>query len=207
MRSLCEELRITTMRLFLAINLDGPTTRILASCQQPLRQCAEARLSFPGHFHLTLKFLGDVEPAQLPLLRQALSPIRFAPFRLSLAALGSFPGRGKPRVIWIGVSPWAPLNALQQQIETQLSGLFPADASFHPHLTLARIKQLNNRAALNKALQQCPPINHRIEVQELSLLRSHLERSGARYETLLTIPATLEENEPHCSIDPTNGTC
>jgi len=99
----------------------------------------------PGNIHLTLKFLGDIEPNQVPGIRDkitvALAPL--APFEVSLDRVGVFPDLKRPRVLWVGLKDeQGTLKTLWSGIEQALeSAGFPVDPRpFSPHLTLARIK-------------------------------------------------------------------
>ncbi len=104
-----------------------------------------ARWIDPMNYHITLRFLGDIdEPTAMTFLHR-LYEVEARPFRLRLSGLGSF-GHGKPRALWAGVEVMqeddGALTALQKAHEraAQAAGLAPERRKFTPHLTLARLK-------------------------------------------------------------------
>jgi 2'-5' RNA ligase len=93
------------------------------------------------NYHLTLRFIGDVEGHVADEIANALDRVRRPSFPLTLSGVGAFGGK-KPHSVWAGTMPSADLNALQAEIERicQRLGL-PADPrKFTPHVTLARLK-------------------------------------------------------------------
>lgn len=92
--------------------------------------------------HLTLRFIGDVEGSQFIDIKQSLSSVTAASFRMSIQGVGHFPPRGKPRVIWAGAQPAKKIQSLKKKIDTCLRTckLDPDKRKFFPHVTLARLK-------------------------------------------------------------------
>jgi 2'-5' RNA ligase len=93
------------------------------------------------NYHLTLRFIGDVEGHVADEIAGALDRVRRPAFTLQLSGVGAF-GSKKPHSIWAGAAPSPDLNALQAEIERicQRIGL-PADPrKFTPHVTLARLR-------------------------------------------------------------------
>ncbi|PWL19751.1 RNA 2',3'-cyclic phosphodiesterase [Falsochrobactrum shanghaiense] len=93
------------------------------------------------NYHLTLRFIGDVEGHIADEIAHALDRIRRPEFMLNLSGVDAF-GSKKPHSIYAGVSPSPDLNALQAEIERICQRLsLPADPrKFTPHVTLARLK-------------------------------------------------------------------
>jgi 2'-5' RNA ligase len=93
------------------------------------------------NYHITLRFIGDVEGHVADEIANALDRVRRTSFSLTLSGVGAF-GSKKPHSIWAGVAPSPDLSALQAEIERicQRSGV-PADPrKFTPHVTLARLR-------------------------------------------------------------------
>ncbi|MDN2568433.1 RNA 2',3'-cyclic phosphodiesterase [Aquibium sp. A9E412] len=93
------------------------------------------------NYHLTLRFIGDVEGHVADEIADALDRVRRPAFTLTLSGVGAF-GQKKPHAVWAGVSASPDLYALQAEIERicQRLGL-PADPrKFTPHVTLARLR-------------------------------------------------------------------
>ena len=91
--------------------------------------------------HATLKFIGEVSPAQAENIQEALGNIRAsAPIDLRFQGLGFFPDARHPRVFWAGIEGGAALARLAAAIEDALAplGIAREARDFHPHITLAR---------------------------------------------------------------------
>jgi len=150
-----------------------------------------------GNWHLTLKFLGDVDPARLDGLKAALAGVRFAPFALRGAGGGFFPparaGRpAEPRVLWVGLGAGAEqASRLAAAVEDALEPLgFAREARpFSPHLTLARVKRAGRDdwgelvAALNATAWP------EIQLDRFALWRSELGQGGPTYTPLAEFAA------------------
>lgn len=93
------------------------------------------------NYHLTLRFIGDVDNRTADEIVDRLDRIDREEFQLSLTGIGSF-GSKKPHSIWAGVSPSPELMALQAEIDRicMRIGLAPDPRKFTPHVTLARLK-------------------------------------------------------------------
>lgn len=93
------------------------------------------------NFHITLRFIGDVDHRTADEVVEALDRVRRQQFSLTLSGTGFF-GNKKPHSIWAGVLPSPGLNALQADLERvcQRIGLPPEPRKFTPHVTLARLK-------------------------------------------------------------------
>ncbi|BCM22478.1 RNA 2',3'-cyclic phosphodiesterase [Mesorhizobium sp. J8] len=93
------------------------------------------------NYHLTLRFIGDVEGHVADEIANALDRVDRPSFQMTLTGVGAFGGK-KPHAVWAGVSASPDLTALQGEIDRicQRLGL-PADPrKFSPHVTLARLR-------------------------------------------------------------------
>jgi 2'-5' RNA ligase len=97
------------------------------------------------NYHLTLRFIGDVEGHVADEIANALDRVHRSPFSLALSGVGAF-GSKKPHAIWAGVAPSPDLHALQAEIERicQRVGVPTDPRKFVPHVTLARLKNAND---------------------------------------------------------------
>lgn len=102
------------------------------------------RWADPGAFHLTLRFLGEVEQGTFVEIGVALAAISRPPFDLRLKGLGTFPPRGAPQTLWAGVEPSEALTALRRRIDRALDaiGVAPDRRRFVPHVTIGRFRAL-----------------------------------------------------------------
>ena len=137
-------------RLFVAVPVAPSVSEQLAGACESLARRAQAqgvpvRWVAPAGYHVTLKFLGwaraDATPAVVEALERACRGVE--PFRWKAARLGAFPSTGKATVVWAGVEDGAPLAALAAAVERELRELgFPREPRrFHPHVTLARLRE------------------------------------------------------------------
>ena len=207
-RSPGREVTEARWRLFVAVPLPaevralvGALTADLAAEGWPVRWVAAEGA------HLTLHFLGETEPERAELLRLALAPVvaRHAAFDLRTAGLGVFPNLRRPRVLWLGLhGPAHRLEALQRDVGDELRSLdFPVEEGpFHPHVTLGRVRNTGSPGfplrdlpeAIRRRLDTVAPDgsgsppSRPVPVREVDLIRSHLERTGARYEPLARYP-------------------
>src|SRR5690606_3760254 len=97
--------------------------------------------------HLTLRFLGSVEPDRVPEIIAGLQPVvaGFGPPRMRAMSLGVFPDWKNPRVLWVGVRDkndrLVPLQAAIEAAVLEL-GFEPERQRWKPHLTLGRFRSL-----------------------------------------------------------------
>jgi 2'-5' RNA ligase len=93
------------------------------------------------NYHITLRFIGDVDNRTADEVVAGLDRVRRQQFELSLSGTGFF-GSKKPHSIWAGAQPAPALIALQAELERicQRIGLPPEQRKFTPHVTLARLK-------------------------------------------------------------------
>jgi 2'-5' RNA ligase len=193
------------LRLFVAVELPEAWTEALAEMQRRLAELTETpesprwRWVRPEGIHATLKFLGNVPPERLPWIEASLAAaITQAPgMRLRLGQVGSFMGPGRTlRVLWCGVEgETEELVRLAATVNDACAeaGFEPEKRPFAPHLTLARAGErsvIHVDASFQEQIRSLEaPSTPEFVVQRVSLMRSHLERGGARYERVKSWPA------------------
>ncbi len=144
----------------------------------------------PDNLHVTLKFLGGVDPERLERVAAALAGTAAggAPFDLALRGLGAFPSPTRPRVIWAGVAGDSPeLATLASGVEAALAvlGFVPEGRPFSAHVTLGRVREPRRDPALAAALDAAAGRElGRFRVERVALMRSDLSPRGARYTVL-----------------------
>jgi len=171
------------MRLFIAIDfneLKGEFTELQNKIDISL-----AMLKPVSTFHLTLKFLGKVSIENAEKVKKKLKNIKFKHFSLTLDKIGVFPSENYIRVIWVGTKDNEDIIKLQEKIELELKEFsFKKDFKFHPHITLARVKSVNNKEEFNKKLKDLRIEEKTIEVNNFKLVKSTLTPKGPVYEDL-----------------------
>jgi len=181
------------MRLFIAVDLP-PTVRDALRRQEDdlRRELPGLRWVRPEAIHLTLRFLGEVDETARPPLSAALAaalPGSQPAFRVGVGGLGTFPSRGRPQVIWVGLVEMeaGTLTRLQARVEAavQEAGFPPEERPFRPHLTIARAGGQRPPAGLVERLagrERPGPLS--FEVSSVCLFRSILRPEGAEYRRL-----------------------
>src|SRR3954453_8197259 len=117
------------MRLFIAVELPPSVAAAATAASEALRErvrqrAPHARLSWvaPDRMHLTVRFLGEMNPDRGTAIAEALAaPLDGNPFQLTLGAAGAFPGRGVPRAVWLAVNDGhSALRAVEESISARL---------------------------------------------------------------------------------------
>ncbi len=171
------------MRLFIAINTPKEIQNYFSDVQKKL---TGAKLTLTKNFHLTLKFLGEITPAQADEIKKRLGKIQFKPFTATLSGTGIFPSEQMIRVVWIGIEPHDIICNLQKQIDAALHGLFPKEKSFQPHITLARVKTVDNKKQFVEQVKKLKVEPLSFEVKEFKLIQSQLTSEGSIYTDVAT---------------------
>ncbi len=172
-----------TVRAFVALELDGGLRQAIGDLQARLRpRLGGLRLVRPEGIHLTLRFLGDTLPSQVDTLRPLLAAAAAScpPTQAQVAGLGTFPERGSPRVLWLGLAVEAAIVELQRACEraARAAGFEREERPFRAHLTLGRWRDRAPRPELPPAdLGETP-------LDTLVLFRSDLRPDGAVYTAL-----------------------
>ncbi len=183
------------MRLFVAIFLPKTILDHLAFHEKFHTELPSLRWIPPESLHITLKFLGNVQPHQVDGIRSVLSTVAagHSAFDLRLENGGAFPSLKNPRVFWTGISGGMDvLGKMAKRMESSLEGLgFAAEnRKFRPHVTLA--KPRGERSSVNEGALFCklfePYQSPMFHVDFIHLTESRLGPTGSRYEILQSFP-------------------
>ena len=171
------------IRSFVALDLDPETRGRIAGLLADLRPVVpKVRWARAESLHVTVRFLGYASPAALVALQGPLAEAaaRCPPAGALVHGLGTFPDRGSPRVIWLGIELPESVRTLQAACEQAAvrSGFPPEPRPFRAHLTLGRWAEPVRRPAL-------PHVDlGRARLERLVLYRSDLRRGGSVYTPL-----------------------
>src|SRR2546429_6911772 len=149
----------STYRIFIAIEMPALIRRRVRA------QIDQLRAAFPAvraswtredNLHLTLKFLGNVPVARIPALSNAVAEAahEIDPFDLGISSCGTFPPHGRPKVLWIGCASMgaqaSSLHLLHGALEDRCAaaGFEREPRAYHPHLTIARLRDAKGSRAL-----------------------------------------------------------
>jgi 2'-5' RNA ligase len=141
-----------------------------------------ARWTPPENYHVTLRFIGDVDPHLASEAAEALSEIRRPSFPVTLDGLSWF-GADKPRAIVATIRPATPLVELQADHERRLRriGIGPDSRKFTPHVTIARLRSPSPHAVADylSARGYFPPLQ--FEATRFVLFSSRDSVGGGPY--------------------------
>lgn len=132
------------MRTFIGIDFEDAIKNNILELQNKLRKYAvKGRWKHSDNFHLTLKFLDEIDSEQQQLINRALKNLcsKQQPFSLQISGIGKFNGKDSIRVLWLGLAGDIPvLNSFQRSIECELAPLgFPQEKRcYNPHITIAQ---------------------------------------------------------------------
>jgi len=179
-------------RLFIAIELPAEVRHKIRNHIDRLRsESTDARASWTReeNLHLTMKFFGAVPVTKVESISAAAARAVASahPFTLSIGGCGAFPPKGQPRVLWIGTEdPSGNLAKLHAALESECErlGFVREQRTFHPHLTVARLRQPHGARELARLHQDIGFDSLMVPVREIHLIRSELSSQGSRYTTL-----------------------
>jgi 2'-5' RNA ligase len=171
------------VRAFVALELDARLREAMRELQARLRpRLGRIHLVGPEGIHLTLRFLGSTTPRQIETLSPRLAAAASAcpPAEVPVAGLGTFPEKGSPRVLWLGLDVPPTIHALQKECESAAlaAGFEKEDRPFRAHLTLGRWRDRAPRPELPAADLGTT------RLETLVLFKSDLRPGGAVYTPL-----------------------
>jgi RNA 2',3'-cyclic 3'-phosphodiesterase len=181
------------MRTFIAVPLPKECQILLEQMQASLRACsAEVRWVAVPSIHLTLKFLGEVDPETIAKLNALLGEACKSErrFELRLRGLGCFPNSRNPRVLWCGIEGETDrLLRLHHSVESACAelGFPPEDRPFHPHLTLGRVQGKRNLQPLVDRIAEGSGPACSFQADHFHIYKSSLKPQGAVYTVLNAI--------------------
>ena len=177
-------------RLFTALMLPEDVRMWMTGLRGGLRN---ARFIDPENYHVTLRFIGDVDERVADEVAHTLSRIRRAPVPVTISGLGSFGNKKQPHSVWARVEPTPELMELQADQERALQRMgLPAEARrFTPHVTIARCKGATSREVADwltvRGAFCAPPF----VAEEFALLSSRASVGGGPYVTEDVYPLNL----------------
>jgi RNA 2',3'-cyclic 3'-phosphodiesterase len=181
------------VRAFIAVHPSAEIVENLAELRAQLRvDLPDSAVRWSDQLHLTTQFLATIDDAHV---NEYLIAIRSAcagtkPFTLCSSGMGCFPTAHQPRVVWAGLSGEVEqLQKLKQSLDKALEplGYIRETRAFKPHLTIARVRQLNarQRQKMPKLVEQFheTPFG-KWRVDRVELMQSVLSPKGAQYKVI-----------------------
>ncbi|MEX2322864.1 MAG: RNA 2',3'-cyclic phosphodiesterase [Acidimicrobiia bacterium] len=177
-------------RVFLGVPLADEARHALASAiRRALPDGIPGRPVRPQEWHLTLRFLGEVDDPTVDRVMAAMDGTDLGPrFTIRLGGLGAFPKASAAQVLWVGMLEGAErATLLAERADEALvaAGLEPQDRPYRPHLTVARLRPSES---VSWVIGGAAAIDVRWEVDRVVLYETRLRRGGARYREVEEFP-------------------
>jgi 2'-5' RNA ligase len=180
-----------TLRVFFAVELAAAARAAVADTARGLRDAPEGdgvRWVREESFHVTLRFLGDVEVTRIARLAECVRERTAAlqPFPLELGGPRCFPSRRRARFLVLDVGPADRLEELAEAVERGVveAGFDAETRPFRAHLTLGRIRDRKFPAVTGAVTT----VGEGCLVEDAVLFQSDLHRSGSRYTPIERVP-------------------
>ena len=176
-------------RVFAAIDISEDARRDAAEYIENLRKefpDSSVRWERPEKLHITVKFAGTLNEEELEVFSERVKAAAgsLEPFRIKIAGTGAFVKRRGPSVLWLGVEQLT----YRDPIGRIASMLGHEGRPFHPHITIARIKDSTKGSDLIEKHQSMVSLSEEFEVNEVVIYQSTLLPKGSVYSKLLTTP-------------------
>jgi len=127
------------MRAFISLDLPAEIIKEIKKIQNALPDFVGKKTE-SENLHLTLKFLGEVSEEKIEQIRENLKKIKFQKFETEIWSIGVF-SKKVIRIVWLHLTN---CDALQKEIDDSLKGLFKPEERFMSHLTILRVKNVEN---------------------------------------------------------------
>ncbi|MCW4052785.1 MAG: RNA 2',3'-cyclic phosphodiesterase [Candidatus Bathyarchaeota archaeon] len=179
-----------SIRSFIAFDLRNPEIlEKISDVQKKLKETgANLKLVDPQNIHITLRFLGNIQPPLVDKIYREMEQIDFESFQIEICRIGAFPTLRHPRVIWAGIQKnLDKLEMISRQLVSRLGVLgFPSDSKpFSPHITFARVRSSRNKAELIDRMNELADYEFGVlRLDCLKLKKSVLAPRGSIYTTL-----------------------
>lgn len=180
------------IRCFVALEVNDAVRDVLEEMQGELQGLGGLRANWtrPENFHLTLQFLGTISSEQLASVVEVVDAcgMRVPEMDLDVRGVGFFGSPHRPRVIWAGVDEHCGvLTSLVSCLRVGFSrlGWAPERNSFHPHITLGRVRAATRVDSLTSQLGSATSRSFgSCRADRVTVFQSILHPQGARYQVL-----------------------
>jgi RNA 2',3'-cyclic 3'-phosphodiesterase len=185
------------MRLFVALQIPEQVRETIATVRQRFKT-PESHMKWvsPAKFHVTLKFIGEVAQEKVEHMSEALRRVRtLRRVEVVFRELGWYWNAKGFGLFLAMIDPSDPLTMLANSIGRQLEplGIAPDIHEYHPHITLARCKPLENRMRsaipqdiISVSNEYKERVFGSLSAETFDLIESKLDRGGSKYTTLDT---------------------
>jgi len=132
------------------------------------------------NFHLTLKFLGEVDEEKIERVKERLGRIKFGKFEAEIDEIGVFSEKFI-KIVWLHMKG---CDNLQEQVDEELEGLFEKERRFMSHLTIARVKNIKDKRKFLEKTKKIKIPRIKFKIDKFYLMKSELTADGPKYSVL-----------------------
>jgi len=177
------------MRAFIAIEVSDEVRDNLLKAQERIgSKSAKIKFVERENFHVTLKFLGEIDDATAEEAKRALEEIakKHKKHRVRVKGIGVFPNPNYVRVIWAGIENDGGIKAIARDVEREMRRLgFKKEKDFVAHITIGRVKFVRDKLEFAMALKELANEDFgEFDVEAIELKKSTLTPKGPIYETV-----------------------
>lgn len=171
-------------RCFIALELSREAIVEIEEMQNLIKKknLFYGKLTEPENLHLTLKFFGEIDEDKIETIKKKLEKIKQKEFEVSVGELGTFINKYNS-ILWIklnGQGIWD----LQKKINELLKEDFSSEERFMSHITLARMKKINDKKVLLDYIKNLKHREIKFKVRDFILKKSELRPDGPVYADL-----------------------
>jgi len=180
---------LNSIRSFISLNIDSSLISRLKLIQDDIRimlKDHKVKWENPDKFHMTLRFLGDIEESNITEISAELGSVMlgFDNIRMTASGIGFFPNQKRPNVVFIDLTEEGNFSEqLVNEIDNKLNRFgFKPDKKFVPHVTVGRFRRENRKGLHEQINVNVEPIE--IIFDSFYLMKSVLKPGGSVYEVL-----------------------
>lgn len=167
------------MRTFISINIPEEIRKEIKKIQDFLPEFFGKKTKVEN-MHLTLKFLGEIKEQVVGEVKEKLREIKIEKFKTEIDSVGVF-SEEFIRIVWLHMKD---CDNLQKQIDNALKNLFKPEKRFMSHLTIARVKYIQDRGKFLEETEKIKIEKTKFMVDRFYLMKSELTSEGPRYSIL-----------------------
>jgi len=172
------------IRLFIALNIpQNIKEEIIQVRNSIISNPLDYKWEAQDKFHLTLKFIGEVEESLVEKIQTEISFIyEYKSFNCTLTKFGFFYSGKEPKILWLGLNISEEIFDLVERLSEELVkfGIEKEKKKFRPHLTLMRVRKKMDKNFIN-TFENCKLPDTEFLADSISLIKSELHSSGSTY--------------------------
>ena len=173
------------MRTFISVNIPEEIKKEIKKVQDFLPEFSGKKTGLEN-LHLTLKFLGEIDDYKVERVKEKLREIKIEKFETEIDSTGVFDNRkskvySRNLIVWLHMKD---CDNLQRQIDSKLEKLFESERRFMSHLTIARVKYIQDKRKFLDEIKKMKIEKIRFDIDRFYLMKSELTPEGPRYSVL-----------------------